>query len=220
MRGLILSAALGAAALTGCYATGDVGYSASATYSSAPGAADDGYAATPDLVTVQPGVQVVADYDEPVFFTDGFYWRFYDGYWYRSNNYAYGWYYWSAPPIAVVSINNPYRYVHYRPTGYVARRNVRYRPPAAIVTDHRRGPAYVAPAGRGPAYAPPAGRPPAYAPPAAVRDHRAPPPAAAPGGPAARAPAAPAPAPAPPAAAPVRDHRAPAKDKDTRDHRH
>src|SRR5678815_5767733 len=153
MRGLILSTALGAAALAGCYATGDVGYSASATYTSAPGAADDGYAATPDLVTVQPGVQVVADYDEPVFFTDGFYWRFYDGYWYRSNNYAYGWYYWCAPPIAVVSINNPYRYAHYRPTGYVARRNVRYRPPAAIVTDHRRGPAYVAPAGRGPVYA-------------------------------------------------------------------
>src|ERR1044071_7099 len=80
MRGLILSTALGAAALAGCYATGDVGYSASATYTSAPGAADDGYAATPDLVTVQPGVQVVADYDEPVFFTDGFYWRYYDGY--------------------------------------------------------------------------------------------------------------------------------------------
>lgn len=210
MRGLILSAALGAAALTGCYATGDVGYSASATYTVAP---DDGYAATPDLVTVQPGVQVVADYDEPVFFSDGFYWRFYDGYWYRSNHYAYGWYYWDRPPVAVLRIDRPYAYVHYRPSGYVARRNVRYRPPAAIVRD-RRAPAYRAPAGRGPVHAPPART---YAPPASVRDHRSPPPAAAP---AARAPAPPpaARAPAPPASAPVRDHRAPAK-TDTRDHR-
>jgi hypothetical protein len=45
---------------------------------------------TPDLVTVSPGVQVVADYDEPVFYTDGFYWRYTDGGWYRSNNYATG----------------------------------------------------------------------------------------------------------------------------------
>jgi hypothetical protein len=202
MRGLILSAALGAAALTGCYATGDVGYSASATYSSAP--ANDGYAATPDLVTVQPGVQVVADYDEPVFFTDGFYWRFYDGYWYRSNNYAYGWSYWDRPPVAVLRIDRPYAYTHYRPAGYVSRRNVRYRPPAAIVSDHRGGPAA--------RYAP-AARPPAYAPNGAVvRDHRAPAPAAA-----APAPRAPAPAASPAPA--VRDHRAPPA-KDTRDHRH
>lgn len=200
MRGIILSAALGAATLAGCYATGDVGYSASATYTSAP---DDGYAATPDLVTVQPGVQVVADYDEPVFFVDGFYWRWYGGYWYRSSNYAYGWSYWDRPPVAVLRIDRPYAYTHYRPSGYVARRNVRYRPPARIVNDHRTPT-------RGPVYAPPA-RPPAYAPPAVVRDHRSPPPAAAP----APAPRAPAPAPAPV----VRDHRAPPA-KDTRDHRH
>src|ERR1700681_375747 len=134
MRGLILTAALGAAALTGCYATGDVGYSGSATYSSAPD--PDGYAATPDLVTVSPGVQVVADYDEPVFFTDGFYWRYNDGYWYRSNNYAYGWGFYARPPVAVLRIDRPSAYAHYRPVGYVARRNVRYPPPRAIV---RRG---------------------------------------------------------------------------------
>lgn len=193
MRRLILSAALGAASLAGCYATGDVGYSASATYASAPG---DGYAATPDLVTVSPGVQVVADYDEPVFFSDGFYWRFYNGYWYRSSNYAFGWSYWDRPPVAVLRIDRPYAYAHYRPVGYVSRRNVRYRPPAAIV-DHRTR-TYVAP---------PAARPPAYAPPGAVvRDHRAPPPAAAPP----RAPARQAPV--------VRDHRG--DDKETRDHRH
>lgn len=206
MRGLILTTALGAAALAGCYTTGDVGYSATATYSTAPVAADaDGYAATPDLVTVQPGVQVVADYDEPVFFVDGFYWRFYNGYWYRSYNYAYGWGYYDRPPVAVLRIDRPYAYVHYRPAGYVARTTVRYRPPAAIVTDHR-GPAYGQPAYRGGAtYAPPA---------AAVRDHRTyAPPAAAPqaAAPAARAPA-------PPPAAPAR--RAPPAKSDVRDHRH
>jgi hypothetical protein len=202
MRGLILSTALGAAALAGCYATGDVGYSA--TYSATAAPAPDGYAATPDLVTVQPGVQVVADYDEPVFFTDGFYWRFYDGYWYRSNNYYAGWYFYERPPVAVLRIDRPYAYAHYRPSGYVARRTVRNRPPETIARDHR-----------GSVYAPSA-RPPAYAPNAAVRDHRtAPAPAAAP---ASRA--APAPRPAPAQQQPAaRDHRtAPAKD--VRDHRH
>src|SRR5215510_11804603 len=139
MRGLILSAAFGAAALTGCYVQETAGASyggdATATVSS------DGYAATPDLVTVQPGVQVVADYDEPVFFVDGFYWRFYDGGWYRSNTYYTGWYYYERPPVTVLRIDRPYAYARYRPPGYVARTNVRYRPSQTIVRD-RRQPVY------------------------------------------------------------------------------
>src|SRR6185503_17635560 len=123
MRGTLLTVALSAAALGGCYTTGEVGYRA--TYV-APSA--DVYVSTPDLVTVSPGVQVVADYDEPVFYTDGFYWRFYDGLWYRSSNYATGWYYWSSPPATVLRIDRPYAYRHYRPTGYVARSRPRYRP--------------------------------------------------------------------------------------------
>lgn len=200
MRGLILAAAataaLSAAALTGCYAEGDVG--ATATYPQGTV-----YASTPDLVTVSPGVQVVADYDEPVFYTDGFYWRFYDGYWYRSNSYYAGWYYYERPPVAVLRIDRPYAYAHYRPAGYVSRRTVRYQRPEPIVRDHR-APVYT-PAARGQVYSAPAPAP-------VVRDHRAPvaaPPAAT-SAPATRAPA-PAPAPV------VRDHRAPAKD--TRDHR-
>jgi len=185
MRGLILSAALGAIALAGCYTTGEIGYSA--TYASAP--SGEVYATTPDLVTVSPGVQVVADYDEPVFFSDGFYWRYYDGYWYRSNNYYSGWYYYERPPVAVLRIDRPHAYVHYRPNGYVARRTVRYRPPERIVVrDHRSAPVYQAPASR------------SYSSPTVVRDHRAP---------------APAPAPAPV----VRDHRAPAPAPVVRDHR-
>ena len=202
MRGLILCAALGAAALAGCYTTGEIGYSG--TYASAP--SGEVYATTPDLVTVSPGVQVVADYDEPVFFSDGFYWRYADGYWYRSANYYSGWYYYERPPVAVMRIDRPYAYVHYRPNGYVARRTVRYRPPERIVTrDHRSAPVYQAPAR-------------SYSSPAVVRDHRAPAPA-----PVVRdhrepAPAARAPAPAP--APVVRDHREPVRDtRDVRDHR-
>jgi len=160
------------------------------------------YASTPDLVTVSPGVQVVADYDEPVFYSDGFYWRFYDNGWYRSNNYATGWYYYERPPVAVLRIDRPYAYAHYRPTGYVARNRARYRPVETISRDRR--PAYRAePVGRQPA--------PNYRQETVVRDHREAPPAAAPP-PARQAPAA-----------VVRDHRAapPAAKKETRvrDHR-
>lgn len=206
MRGIIISAVVFAAALGGCYTTGSVGYTA--------GYSGDAYVSTPDLVTVSPGVQVVADYDEPVFFTDGFYWRFNDGYWYRSNNYATGWYYYERPPVAVLQIDRPHAYVHYRPQGYVARNRARYRPADPIVRDHRQ-----------PAYRPepvvrerPAYRP---APDPVVRDHREPTYREAP--PMARPPA-PAPAAAPAPSPVVRDHRHPAppanNDSHTRDHRH
>jgi len=187
MRGTILSALVFAMATGGCYASGDVGYRA--TYSSGP-------VADVDLVSVSPGVQVVADYDEPVFYTDGFYWRFYDGGWYRSNNYATGWYYYERPPVAVLRIDRPYAYAHYRPQGYVARSRPAYRP-APIVRDHRSETLRPEPVVRSqPAVR---GEP-------MVRDHRE----------AAPPPRAPAPQPAPV----VRDHRsAPAPKKEVRDHR-
>jgi len=118
---LILSAALG-----GCVGTGtaDVQYSSDVSVS------------TPDLVEVSPGVQVVADYDDSVFYSDGFYWRYDNGGWYRSNNYAGGFVYWNAPPAAIISINEPYRYRHYRPSGYQPRHQP-YRRPEPIVRDHR-----------------------------------------------------------------------------------
>lgn len=219
MRGTILSSVLFAATLGGCYTTGTVGYSPG-YYA---GGSTDVYVSSPDLVEVSPGVQVVADYDEPVFYTDGFYWRYSNDGWYRSNNYATGWYYYERPPVAVLQINRPYAYAHYRPQGYVARSRGRYRP-AEPVSRERREPAYRAdPGRREPAYRPdpvvrdhreaaPASRPPTYAPDPVVRDHREAAPA-----PAARS--APAPAPV------VRDHRTapPAAREDTtrtRDHRH
>ena len=46
----------------------------------------------PPVVEVQPGVMVVRDYDEEVFFVDGRYWmRWGDGRWYRANDHRGGW---------------------------------------------------------------------------------------------------------------------------------
>src|SRR5205814_9142975 len=80
--------------------------------------ASDGYG--PDLVTVSPGVQVIADYDEPIFYSDGYYWRQYGGGWYRSSYYTGGWVY-AQPPVAVMRIDRPYAYRHYRPAGWQGR---------------------------------------------------------------------------------------------------
>lgn len=79
---------------------------------------DNGYG--PDLVYAGPGVQVIADYNEPVFFSDGLYWRYSGGYWYRSSYYNRGWIS-ARPPTAVLSINHPQGYAHYRPAGWAPR---------------------------------------------------------------------------------------------------
>ncbi len=79
---------------------------------------DNGYG--PDLVYAAPGVQVIADYDEPIFFADGFYWRSSGGYWYRSHDYHRGWVS-ARPPGAVMRIDHPQTYAHYRPQGWAPR---------------------------------------------------------------------------------------------------
>jgi hypothetical protein len=182
MRTMILTAALSLAALAGCYTTGRVGYSAGYSTGGV-------YATTPDLVAVSPGIHVVANYSEPVFYTDGFYWRYYDGFWYRSNNYATGWYYVERPPGAVLRIDRPYAYRYYRPRGYVVRNDRgRYRPAETIVRDHRR---------------------PVYRPEPVIRDHRGPVRTYSPRGEYRAAPVREAPPARQPSAAPVRDHRQP-----------
>ncbi|HET6146417.1 MAG TPA: hypothetical protein VFH68_02715 [Polyangia bacterium] len=82
-----------------------------------------GEAYGPELAYVAPGVQVIADYNEPIFYTDGYYWRSSGNTWYRSRYYNRGWAY-APPPPAIVRIDRPYAYAHYRPRGgpgYVAR---------------------------------------------------------------------------------------------------
>jgi flagellar biosynthesis GTPase FlhF len=102
MRTSIVSALLSAALATGCHANGQVQYSAEADVT------------PPQLVVVSPGVQVVADYDQPVFYSENFYWRFDNGVWYRSQYHTRGWVRVETVPVAVRRIDRPARFVHYR----------------------------------------------------------------------------------------------------------
>jgi hypothetical protein len=127
----------------------------------------------PELVYAAPGVQVIADYDEPIFYADGFYWRWYGNQWYRSPYYTGGWTYYSSPPVVITRIQRPHTYAHYRPYGWRGRSAA---PPARAAA-----PA-AGPSRRGQATAPPPARP-APAPPSQTwRGHspNPPPPAAAP----------------------------------------
>lgn len=49
------------------------------------------FAAPPPLVVISPGVQVVEDFDDEVFFVDGFYWCRRDGRWFRTKTHQGGW---------------------------------------------------------------------------------------------------------------------------------
>lgn len=124
MRRLLMTLALGSSALVaGCVGDGTAGYAVSASYSQ------------PDLAYVSPGVYVVADYNEPVFYTDNTYWRYQDGNWYRSSYYDRGFVYFQRPPRSLLTIDRPYAYVRYRPQ---QRYHVQ-REGGVRVRDHRRG---------------------------------------------------------------------------------
>jgi hypothetical protein len=96
------------ALLAGCYANGGMGMDYGVAYS----------APAPALVYVSPDVQVVADYDYPVFYSSNAYWRYDNGLWYRSGGYDGGWVVDYNVPYAVAHIDRPHTYVHYRGNGY------------------------------------------------------------------------------------------------------
>jgi hypothetical protein len=153
---------LGALAAAGCYSE-EPGVAYSASY---------GYGA-PSMAYVAPGVQVIADYDYPVFYSDGFYWRYYDGYWARSPYYTGGWVTVYDVPYGLRSVQEPWRYSHYRSgatwNGSRWEGGVAVTGRGPVVRDHR---------GYAPAYrsAPSTYRPaPVYRAPArgpVIRDHR------------------------------------------------
>jgi hypothetical protein len=72
----------------------------------------------PPLVVVSEGVQVVPDYEEEVFYTDGWYWCRQDGYWYRTRNYRGGWVVVEPRyvPVGLVRIP-PGKYKHHKHKG-------------------------------------------------------------------------------------------------------
>jgi hypothetical protein len=153
-----------------------------ACYSEEPGIAvgyGGGYGyAGPQMAYVAPGVQVIADYDYPVFYSDGYYWRYNGGMWYRSGFYNRGWALSYNVPVGVRGIARPEGYAHYRGNwngGYNRGYNGGYRggyqpnqnwgrnrgsnaSGGVRVNDHRGG-------GSRPAYRPGPSRP-------VVRDHR------------------------------------------------
>ena len=143
MRQAILAVSL--MFVVGCYTEADVGVAGPGYYGGAPA-----------MEVVTPGVQVVAvDYDYPVFFSDGFYWRYYGGVWYNSRVYTGGWGVSYNVPMGLRRIDRPYAYAHYRGGGGggwggAGRGGPGYR--GAEVRDHRGyAPAYhAAPAARGP----------------------------------------------------------------------
>ena len=102
LRTMILAGLLSAA--TGCLGTATV-------------SGGGGYYAQPELVEVEPGVQVIVDYDEPVFYSDNYYWRENGGVWYRSSYHNRGWVT-AQPPVVIGRISTRERYRHYRPAGY------------------------------------------------------------------------------------------------------
>jgi hypothetical protein len=126
----------------GCVGSGGATYRGSVTVSSS----------TPDLAYVAPGVHVIADYDEPIFYSNGYYWWSVDGTWYRSSSYTGGWAYVSSPPVAIARIRTPYAYRHYRPSGYVVHRRPvpAHRVQRPVVVRERQGRVHVQDRDRGP----------------------------------------------------------------------
>jgi len=113
-----------------------------ACYSEARVGARASYAApAPELVYVSPGVQVIAEYDYPVFYASNVYWRYDGGVWYRSRSYRGGWVVTRDVPVAVRRIDRPGRYVHYRGKAVASGRDHRRQPARGrgpVVRDHRR----------------------------------------------------------------------------------
>jgi hypothetical protein len=90
----------------------------------APPAPSITFVAPPPLVTVEPGIQVVEDQADEVFFVDNYYWVRRDGHWWRSANHRGGWAYVDGPgvPGALVKVPNGHyrRYKHNKGGGHGA----------------------------------------------------------------------------------------------------
>jgi hypothetical protein len=97
------------------------------------------FAAPPPMVEVQPGVQVVRDNDEEIFFHGGFYWHCGpSGVWYRTRDYRGGWVVAprAAVPVAVMHIPRG-QYRHYRGEGWHDRHEMRREERAVRHEEHR-----------------------------------------------------------------------------------
>jgi len=71
---------------------------------------------TPELVAIEtdPSVMVVANADEPIFYTENTYYLYRNDHWYRSSSHRGDWARVETPPDHVRRIEQPRTYVHYR----------------------------------------------------------------------------------------------------------
>ena len=130
-----------AASLAGCMATSDVEYTGTVRVTS------------PELVTIGPGVQVIADADEPLFYSRGYYWLYRDGYWFRSDSYRGGFARIDLVylPGELRMIERPQLYVQYR--RHLGReRHARPAPQQQTRTPTYQTPTYQQPQPQEPAY--------------------------------------------------------------------
>lgn len=86
----------------------------------------------PDLVYINPNVQVIADYDEPIFYDRSYYWRNDGDGWARSTTYTGGWVRVETAPLVIRQIDRPSAYVHY----HAQTVNAAARSSAASKEDH------------------------------------------------------------------------------------
>jgi hypothetical protein len=77
---------------------------------------DLGLPPQPPLVVIQPGIQVVENSNEEVFFTGGWYWVRRDGGWYRARSprAAFVWVEPRRVPVGLVRLPPPGHYRHFR----------------------------------------------------------------------------------------------------------
>lgn len=102
---VILGASLGVAACGPMYGEVDVVAPTPVVVAGPPGYV--GYAPA-------PGVQVVAGYDDPVFYVDNGYWAYSNGGWmtWWGNSWM-----WAQPPIVLTTVRDPWRYRGWNPRG-------------------------------------------------------------------------------------------------------
>ncbi len=91
----------------------------------------------PSMVAISPGsdVNVVADSNEPVFYTDNTFWLYRDNTWFRSDDYRGGWARVESVPDKLRRIDNPVAYVHFHGNGNVNAYN--QAPPPADDVERR-----------------------------------------------------------------------------------
>jgi hypothetical protein len=150
-----VAAVLFAFITTGCVASGGIGVTATVPTVTAdvqvggevaaeapaePEVVDDDlYGDEPDLVPMEgnANIRIVYGYDTPVFYSDGYYWRWSDGGYMRSSVHTGGWAVYGDVPVHIRGISNPVSYRNYKPAHYTPRaRKVGVRPANSRASYH------------------------------------------------------------------------------------